>query len=150
MVTQLLIVLMMNLISNGVFHYLAYHSNLSTQNLREEIVNMFFVKMTFFNHVRFTKRLEYIIILVFCLTFSHKFKMEFWKNVCEISLKLLLVWDRDTSKIHIEVWRILFQLVWIIIICIKFWKKKWESLSIHLIWHLNVSRLETKVWRIFF
>ena len=68
---------MMNLISNGVFHYLAYHSNLSTQNLREEIVNMFFVKMTFFNHVRFTKRLEYIIILVFCLTFSHKFKMEF-------------------------------------------------------------------------
>ena len=138
-------------ISNGVYNYLRYHSsNLSTQNLREEIVNMFFVKITFLNHVRFTKRLQYIIVLIFCLTFLHKFKMKFWKDNCWSPLKLLLVWDPDTSKIHIEVWRILFQCVWIISICTEFWKEKWESLSIPLIWHLDVSRLKTKVWRINF
>ena len=136
---------------NGVYDYLAYHSsNLSTQNLREEIVNMFFVKMTFLNHVRFTKRLQYIIVLGFCLSFSHKFKMEFSKYNYGIPLKLLLVWDLDTSKIHIEVWRILFQYVWIIIICTHFWKKKWQSLSIPLIWHVDVRRLKTKVWSINF
>ena len=43
-----------------------------------------------------------------------------------------------------------FQCVWIIIICIDFWKEKWESLSIPLIWHLDVSRLKTKVWKIDF
>ena len=111
---------------------------------------VFFVKMTFLNHVRFTKRLQYIIVLVFCLTFLHKFKMEFWKDNCWSPLKLLLMWDLDTSKIHIEVWRILFQCVWIISICTEFWKEKWESLSIPLIWHLDVTKHKTKVWRINF
>ena len=114
--------------------------------------------MTFLNHVRFTKRLQYIIALVFSLTFSHKYKMEFWKDNCGSHLKLLLVWDPHTSKIHIEVWKILFQCVWIIIICTEFWKEKWKSLSIPLIWHLKLllvwdphtSKIHIEVWKILF
>ena len=84
-------------ISNGVYNYLGYHSsNLSNPEFkRRDCKYVFFVKMTFLNHVRFTKRLQYIIVLAFCLTFSHKYKMELWKDNCGIPLKLLLMWDRE-------------------------------------------------------
>ena len=122
--------------------YLGYHSsNLSTQNLKEEIVNMFFCQNDIFECVRFIKRLKYIIVLLFCLTFSHKYKMNIWKDNCGIPFKLLLVWDPNTGKIHVEVWRIIFQCVWIIIICTEFWKEKWESLSFD-IYMLVDSRLK--------
>ena len=121
--------------------YLRYHSsNLSAQNLREEIVKMIFCQNDIFESCKVHKEITIYNSHYFCLTFSHKYKMEFWKDNCGSPLKLLLVWDLDTSKIHIIVWRILFQCVWIIIICTKFWKEKWESLSFD-IYMLVDSRL---------